>query len=102
MNPEEGNFFGVLFCISVVSCTESAPERFSSMLDWSQCPEVERDPAIVGGALRFRGTRVPVETLFENLKDGVHIGDFIQWFPSVNRRQVEAVLEFAAKSLAVA
>jgi uncharacterized protein (DUF433 family) len=72
------------------------------MLDWAQCSEVERDPAIISGALRFRGTRVPVEALFENLKDGARIDEFLQWFPSVGRHQVEAVLEYTEKSLAAA
>ena len=72
------------------------------MLDWAQCSEVERDPAIVRGALCFRGTRVPVETLFENLKDGASVDEFVQWFPAVTRHQVEAVLEYTEKSLAAA
>jgi len=38
------------------------------MLDWSSCPSVERDPDRVNGAWVFRGTRVPVKALFENLE----------------------------------
>jgi uncharacterized protein (DUF433 family) len=72
------------------------------MLDWTQCAEVERHPEVVSGAWVFKGTRVPVEALFENLKDGARVDDFIQWFPAVTRRQVEAVLELAEKSLAAA
>ena len=40
------------------------------MIDWSSCPAVERDPERVSGAWVFRGTRVPVSALFENLEDG--------------------------------
>lgn len=40
------------------------------MIDWSSCPAVERDPDRVSGAWVFRGTRVPVAALFENLEDG--------------------------------
>lgn len=72
------------------------------MLDWSQCPEVERVPGKVSGAWLFRGTRVPVRALFENLESGATVGQFHEWFPGVSRRQVEAVLEFANQSLAVA
>ena len=37
-------------------------------LDWSQCPAVESIPGKVSGAWVFRGTRVPVSAIFENLK----------------------------------
>ena len=72
------------------------------MIDWSQCLEVERVPGKVSGAWIFRGTRVPVKALFENLEDGATVGQFLEWFPGVTRQQVEAVLEFAGQSLAVA
>lgn len=62
------------------------------MLDWSQCPAVERTPGKVGGAGLFTRTRVPVKALFENLESGARIDGFFQWFPGVNREQVEAVL----------
>lgn len=72
------------------------------MLDWSSCSAVERSPEKVSGAWVFRGTRVPVSALFENLEDGARTSDFIEWFPGVGKEQVEAVLEHANKSLAVA
>lgn len=72
------------------------------MLDWSSCPEVERSMEKVSGAWVFRGTRVPVSALFENLENGARVSDFIEWFPGVGKEQVEAVLEHANKSLAVA
>ena len=62
---------------------------------WSECPEVERKPEKVSGAWVFRGTRVPVKALFENLEDGACIDDFLKWFPGVGRGQVEAVLGHA-------
>ena len=46
----------------------------------------------------FRGTRVPVAALFENLEDGAQIYQFVQWFPGVSPEQVRAVLEHAARS----
>jgi uncharacterized protein (DUF433 family) len=70
------------------------------MLDWSSCPAVERDPQRVSGEWVFRGTRVPVSALFENLEDGVEITQFVEWFPGVTIEQVRTVLHHAAKSLA--
>ena len=69
------------------------------MKDWSQCPEVERSPARVSGAWVFRGSRVPVKALFENLEDGATVDEFLDWFPGVKRVQIEAILDFAAASL---
>ena len=69
------------------------------MMDWSACPEVERDPEKVSGAWVFRDTRVPVVALFENLEGGASIDDFLSWFPGVTRAQVEAVLEYTIQSL---
>lgn len=69
------------------------------MLDWSQCPAVERDAQRVSGAWVFQGTRVPVRALFENFEDGASVDDFLEWFPGVQRGQVEAVLEFVSSSL---
>jgi len=69
------------------------------MKDWSECLEVERNPGRVSGAWLFRGTRVPVVALFENLEDGATVDEFLEWFPGVTRRQVESVLDFAASSL---
>jgi uncharacterized protein (DUF433 family) len=72
------------------------------MLDWSQCAAVERTLGKVSGALVFKGTRVPVKALFENLEDGARVDDFLEWFPGVTREQVEAVLRHAEQSLAAA
>jgi len=70
------------------------------MLDWRQCPTVERVPGKVSGVWVFKGTRIPVKALFENLEDGARVDDFLAWFPGVTREQVEAVLEHAGRSLA--
>ena len=72
------------------------------MLDWTKCTAVERLQDRLGGDFVFRGTRVPVKALFENLEGGASMDDFIAWFPGVTRDQVLAVLDHAAKSLAVA
>ena len=69
------------------------------MLDWTTCQAVECDPERVSGAWVFRGTRVPVSSLFENLEGGATLDQFLAWFPGVARAQAEAVLEHAARSL---
>jgi putative addiction module component (TIGR02574 family) len=72
------------------------------MLDWSQCPVVERSPGKVSGAWLFKNTRVPVKALFENLEGGATVQEFLEYFPGVSREQVEAVLEYAQRSLEAA
>lgn len=69
-------------------------------LDWSKCPAVESVPGKVSGAWVFRGTRMPVSTVFENLEAGATIDEIVQWF-DVSREQIEEVLKFAARSLEV-
>jgi uncharacterized protein (DUF433 family) len=68
------------------------------MIDWSSCSAVERDAHRVSGAWVFRGTRVPLAALFQNLEDGASVSDFVDWFPGVSEAQVRAVLEHAARS----
>ncbi len=70
-------------------------------LDWSQCPAVESIPGKVSGAWVLKGTRMPVSVIFENLKAGANIEEIMEWFEGLDRGQVEAVIEFAARSLDV-
>ncbi len=53
------------------------------------------DPEILGGTPVFRGTRVPVKSLFDHLEAGDSIDDFLEGFPSVKREQVIALLEMS-------
>jgi len=69
------------------------------MLDWARCDAVERASDKLSGAWTFKGTRVPVKALFANLEDGATVELFLQWFPGVTRRHVEAVLDHAAQGL---
>lgn len=71
-------------------------------LDWSQCPAVERVPGRVSGAWVLRGTRMPVATIFENLEAGASLDDVLSWYEGLDRKQVQAVIEFAARSLDLA
>ena len=49
-------------------------------LDWSQCPAVASVPGKVSGAWVFRGTRMPVAAVFENLEDGITIDELIELY----------------------
>jgi len=69
-------------------------------LDWSQCPVVESVPGRVSGAWVFRGTRLPVATVIENLED-MSVEEVMEQF-DVTREQITAVLDFVAESLRVA
>jgi len=69
------------------------------MIEWSTCPAVERRPGLVSGAWVFRGTRVPLRALFENLRDGASLDDFLACFPGVTREQGVAVLEHESAAL---
>ena len=66
-------------------------------LEWSQCPAVESIPGKVGGAWVFRGTRLPVAIVIENLED-LSIEEVMEQF-DVTREQITAVLDFVAQSL---
>ena len=54
---------------------------------------------VMGGALVFMGTRVPVETLLDYLKAGESVDDFLEGFPTVSREQVIGLLEEIGKQL---
>jgi len=67
-------------------------------LDWSHCPAVESIPGKVGGAWVLKGTRMPVQTIFENLEAGLSVREITEVF-DVTEQEVKAVLHFAAQSL---
>jgi uncharacterized protein (DUF433 family) len=73
-----------------------------SDLAWGDCPTVEKDPLRLSGAWVFRGTRIPVAALFENLEDGVSLAEFVELFPGVTLEQARSVLEHAARSTSAA
>ena len=68
-----------------------------AQLDWSRCAAVESIPGKVGGAWVFRGTRLPVATIVENLED-LSVEEVMEQF-DVTRAQIAAVLDFVAQSL---
>ena len=67
-------------------------------LDWSQCPAVESVPGKVSGAWVLKGTRMPVQTIFENLEAGMSVKEITEVF-DVTEQEVKAVVHFATQSL---
>lgn len=57
------------------------------------------DPDILGGAPVFKGTRVPVKTLFEYLERDYSLEEFLECFPSVSRELALQVLERSEQAL---
>jgi uncharacterized protein (DUF433 family) len=57
------------------------------------------DEEILGGQAVFKGTRVPVESLFDHLEAGVSLDDFLTDFPTVSKDQAVAVLDLTSKLL---
>ena len=60
---------------------------------------ITTDPEILGGQPVFKGTRVPIETLFDHLEAGVSLEEFLEDFPTVTKEQAIAILEVANKLL---
>ena len=56
------------------------------------------DTNIMGGTPVFNGTRVPIQSLFWHIEEGISIEDFIDDFPSVSREQINALLELVGKT----
>ncbi len=70
-------------------------------LDWSQCPAVESVPGKVSGAWVFRNTRMPVQTVFDNLEAGMSVDEITEVF-DVTQAEVEAAIHFVSQSLSKA
>jgi uncharacterized protein (DUF433 family) len=67
-------------------------------LDWSQCDAVESVPGKVSGAWVFKGTRMPVQTVFANLEAGMSVKEITEVF-DVKAEEIEAVVRFVTESL---
>ncbi len=57
------------------------------------------DPETLGGQPVFKGTRVPVDSLFDHLEEGINLDEFLADFDTVSKEQAIAVLEIAGKLL---
>ena len=82
-----------------IAAKEYTPGTPPGVIDWSQCPAVESVPGKMSGAWVLKDTRMPVSAIFENLEAGANIDDIMEWFAGLDRSQVEAVIEFAVRSL---
>jgi uncharacterized protein (DUF433 family) len=60
---------------------------------------IERNPAILGGRPVFRGTRVPIDVLFDNLADGLTLDEILAAYPTLDRADVLSVLQLARERL---
>lgn len=63
---------------------------------------IVRDPEILGGRPVFRGTRVPVEVLFDNLEDGLSLDEIVASYPSLEKGDLIACLEEACARVTAA
>jgi uncharacterized protein (DUF433 family) len=58
---------------------------------------ISSHPNVMGGAVVFHGTRVPVQTLLDYLEDGFSIEEFVAYFPSVRREDAEEFLKLVGR-----
>ncbi len=65
------------------------------MIDLSKCPELEQIPGKVSGAWLFRGTRLPLWVVLDNLRVGASLDEISDWF-EIDRPRIESVLGFLA------
>lgn len=67
-----------------------------------ECNEVTElvsvDPDRMGGVACFKGTRVPVEFLFQHLADGISLDEFLESYDSVTRDQAEQLLKWSLQA----
>jgi len=55
---------------------------------------LDADPKIISGAVRFKGTRIPVQALFDTIEDGNGLAEFLEGYPDVTREQAQAVIRW--------
>lgn len=68
-------------------------------LDWSQCEAEESVPGKVSGTWVFKGTRMPVQTVFANLEAGMSVSEIIEIYDGLETAEIKAVIEFVVRSL---
>ena len=61
---------------------------------------IDRNPEVLGGKPRIKGTRISVELIIGRLGDGWTVEQLFEAYPRINRDQVQACLAYAAESLA--
>jgi len=78
--------------------SQARKNPYATKNEWHLCTYVESRPEVLGGAWVFLGTRVPVSALFENLRDGLTVSEFVNLYPGVDLIDVTKALQHAAKS----
>jgi uncharacterized protein (DUF433 family) len=78
---------------------KAGPATLGSLEVVMEADYISRDPEIMSGALCFKGTRVPIQNLFDYLEGSSSLEDFLEDFPSVSREVAIAVLEAAKERL---
>ena len=71
-------------------------------MNWRTCPHVWIDPGRMSGAVCFKGTRLPVVHLFENVLHGATVAEFIESYETADPEQVSAVLQWIIDGLEAA
>lgn len=69
------------------------------LIDGTRDHAVTSDPEVLGGRPVFRGTRVPIEVLFENLQDGMSIDQILEAYPSLNRQDLISCLSVSYRKI---
>jgi uncharacterized protein (DUF433 family) len=64
-------------------------------MDWK--PYISADLEVMHGASCFRGTRVPVSVVLDNLADGETVERILQQYPSLTREHISAAIAYAAE-----
>ena len=73
----------------------SPSEVRKTEMDWSHCPDAQRDPARVSGAWVVRGSRVPIAAVLDNARDGFSPEAIAEMFDGLPVERVRGVLCFA-------
>ena len=83
-----------------ISFNNEVPQEIMDECDQIASLPITSDPETLSGETVFRGTRVPVAALLDNIDAGLTLDEFLENFPTVTREQAIQVLEFAKETLA--
>ena len=93
-----GSLLGRIFGMGIQASHLSLPLRYTVVMA-STRDVIVKDPDILGGTPVFRGTRVPLQALFDSLEGGETLEEFLEGFPTVTREMAIAALEEAQQLL---
>jgi uncharacterized protein (DUF433 family) len=93
-----GSLLGRISGMGIQASHLSLPLRYTVVMA-STRDVIVKDPDILGGTPVFRGTRVPLQALFDSLEGGETLEEFLEGFPTVTREMAIAALEEAQQLL---